>query len=151
MAYIRTALSYESPIIFVQIEQDGKISKETFLSVYPGACGMYFQYKRNDYAITITNGRFNPPPEGWRGTVFYPLYDDYEDDTDYHEDDYDEYEDENEDEYEDDEYYHDEGYDKTNVGIRPQQKEDINQLYYDLLKNNDNDEGDNDDLYSDDE
>jgi len=76
---------------------------------------------------------------------FYPLFDDWD------EDDYDEYEDENEDEYEDDEYYHDEGYDKTNVGIRPQQKEDINQLYYDLLKNNDNDDGDNDDLYSDDE
>ena len=137
MAYIRTALSYESPIIFVQIEQDGKISKETFLSVYPGACGMYFQYKRNDYAITITNGRFNPPPEGWRGTVFYPLYDDYEDDTDYHDDGY------------DDGYEYDyEGY-KNNVGAISA-KEDVNQLYYDLL-NKENEDGDDDDPYDDDE
>ena len=143
MAYIRTALSYESPIIFIQIEQDGKISKETFLSVYPGACGMYFQHKKNDYAITITNGRFNPPPEGWRGTVFYPLYDEYEDDDD----DDDSYED-------DDDYYSDDEYDeeyKNNVGAKSAQKEDINQLYYDLLKNDDNDDGDNDDLYDDDE
>ena len=137
MAYIRTALSYESPIIFIQIEQDGKISKETFLSVYPGACGMYFQYKRNDYAITITNGRFNPPPEGWRGTVFYPLYDDYEDDTDYHDDGY------------DDGYEYDyEGY-KNNVGAISA-KEDVNQLYYDLL-NKENEDGDDDDPYDDDE
>ena len=143
MAYIRTALSYESPIIFIQIEQDGKISKETFLSVYPGACGMFFHHKKNDYAITITNGRFNPPPEGWRGTVFYPLYDEYEDDDD----DDDSYED-------DDDYYSDDEYDeeyKNNVGAKSAQKEDINQLYYDLLKNDDNDDGDNDDLYSDDE
>ena len=137
MAYIRTALSYESPIIFIQIEQDGKISKETFLSVYPGACGMYFQHKKNDYAITITNGRFNPPPEGWRGTVFYPLYDDYEDDTDYHDDGY------------DDGYEYDyEGY-KNNVGAISA-KEDVNQLYYDLL-NKENEDGDDDDPYDDDE
>ena len=143
MAYIRTASAHESPIIFIQIEQDGKISKETFLSVYPGACGMYFQHKKNDYAITITNGRFNPPPEGWRGTVFYPLYDEYEDDDD----DDDSYED-------DDDYYSDDEYDeeyKNNVGAKSAQKEDINQLYYDLLKNDDNDDGDNDDLYDDDE
>ena len=143
MAYIRTALAHESPIIFIQIEQDGKISKETFLSVYPGACGMFFHHKKNDYAITITNGRFNPPPEGWRGTVFYPLYDEYEDDDD----DDDSYED-------DDDYYSDDEYDeeyKNNVGAKSAQKEDINQLYYDLLKNDDNDDGDNDDLYDDDE
>ena len=146
MAYIRTASAHESPIIFIQIEQDGKISKETFLSVYPGACGMFFHHKKNDYAITITNGRFNPPPEGWRGTVFYPLYDEYEDDDD----DDDSYE-------EDDDYYSDDGYQyddeeyKNNVGAKSAQKEDINQLYYDLLKNDDNDDGDNDDLYDDDE
>ena len=128
MAYIRTALSYESPIIFVQIEQDGKISKETFLSVYPGACGMYFQYKRNDYAITITNGRFNPPPEGWRGTVFYPLFDDWD------EDDYDD-----EDEYDDD----DQAYYEQNNDHHPAEKEDINELYFNLL-NEKNDENDYD-------
>ena len=146
MAYIRTAPAHESPIIFIQIEQDGKISKETFLSVYPKACGMFFHHKKNDYAITLLNGRFNPPPEGWRGTVFYPLYDEYEDDDD--DDDF--YEEDN-DYYSDDGYqYDDEGY-KNNVGAKSPQKEDINELYYDLLRNNDNDDGDNDDLYDDDE
>ena len=141
MAYIRTGLAHESPIIFIQIEQDGKFSKETFLSVYPGACGMFFHHKKNDYAITLTNGRFNPPPEGWRGTVFYPLYDEYEDDDD--DDDF--YEEDN-DYYSDDGYqYDDEGY-KNNVGVKSPQKEDINELYYDLLRNNDND-----DFYDDDE
>ena len=146
MAYIRTALAHESPIIFIQIEQDGKISKETFLSVYPGACGMFFHHKKNDYAITLTNGRFNPPPEGWRGTVFYPLFEEYEDDDDYHDD----YEEDN-DYYSDDGYQYDDEEYKNNVGAKSAQKEDINQLYYDLLKNNDNDDGDNDDLYDDDE
>ena len=154
MAYIRTASAHESPIIFIQIEQDGKISKETFLSVYPGACGMFFHHKKNDYAITITNGRFNPPPEGWRGTVFYPLYDEYEDDDN----DGDFYEEDN---YYDDGYQYDhEGF-KNNVGEKSAQKEDVNQLYYDLLNNDnddgddydlyDNDDGDDDDLYDDDE
>ena len=146
MAYIRTASAYESPIIFIQIEQDGKISKESFLSVYPKACGMFFHHKKNDYAITLLNGRFNPPPEGWRGTVFYPLYDEYEDDDD--DDDF--YEEDN-DYYSDDGYqYDDEGY-KNNVGAKSPQKEDINELYYDLLRNNDNDDGDDDDFYDDDE
>ena len=144
MAYIRTASAHESPIIFIQIEQDGKISKETFLSVYPKACGMFFHHKKNDYAITLLNGRFNPPPEGWRGTVFYPLFEEYEDDDDYHDD----YEEDN-DYYSDDGYqYDDDGY-KNNVGVKSPQKEDINELYYDLLRNNDDD--DDDDFYDDDE
>ena len=71
MAYIRTASAYKSPIIFIPIEPDGKISKESFLSVYPRACGMYFHHKNNDFAVTLSNGRFIPPPEGWRGTIFY--------------------------------------------------------------------------------
>ena len=145
MAYIRTASAYESPIIFIQIEQDGKISKESFLSVYPKACGMFFHHKKNDFAVTLSNGRFIPPPEGWRGTIFYPLYDEDENEDD---DDDDSYE-------EDDDYCSDDGYQyddyKNNVGAKSAQKEDINQLYYDLLKNDNVDDGDNDDLYSDDE
>ena len=144
MAYIRTASAYESPIIFIQIEQDGKISKESFLSVYPKACGMFFHHKKNDFAVTLSNGRFIPPPEGWRGTIFYPLYD---------EDENEDYDDENddEDEYSDDgNEYDDDGY-QYDVGAKSAQKEDVNQLYYDLLKNDNVDDGDNDDLYSDDE
>ena len=57
MAYIRAALSHESPVMFIQIEQDGKIGLETFVSVFPRAHGMFFHHKNNDYAITLTNGR----------------------------------------------------------------------------------------------
>ena len=145
MAYIRTASAYESPIIFIQIERDGKISKESFLSVYPRACGMYFHHKNNDFAVTLSNGRFIPPPEGWRGTIFYPLYDEDENEDDDEDDSYEE----------DDDYCSDDGYQyddyKNNVGAKSAQKEDVNQLYYDLLKNDNVDDGDNDDLYSDDE
>ena len=146
MAYIRTASAYESPIIFIQIERDGKISKETFCSVYPRACGMYFNHKNNDFAVTLSDGRFIPPPEGWRGTIFYPLYDEDEDENE-------DYDDENDDEneYNDDgNEYDDDGY-QYDVGAKSAQKEDVNQLYYDLLKNDNVDDGDNDDLYSDDE
>ena len=144
MAYIRTASAYESPIIFIQIERDGKISKESFLSVYPRACGMYFHYKNNDFAVTLSNGRFIPPPEGWRGTIFYPLYDEDEDENEEYED-----EDDDKNEYSDDGYeYDDDSHDKTNVGAKSAQKEDINQLYYDLLKD---DNVDDDDFYDNDE
>ena len=144
MAYIRTASAYESPIIFIQIERDGKISKETFCSVYPRACGMYFNHKNNDFAVTLSNGRFIPPPEGWRGTIFYPLYDEDEDENEEYDD-----EDDDEDEYSDDGYeYDDDSHDKTNVGAKSAQKEDINQLYYDLLKD---DNVDDDDFYDNDE
>ena len=72
MAYIRTALLYESPIIFIQIEQDGKISKETFLSVYPGACGMYFQHKkmimRSPYLTVVST----PHPRVGEARFFTP-------------------------------------------------------------------------------
>ena len=142
MAYIRTASAYESPIIFIQIERDGKISKETFCSVYPRACGMYFSHKNNDFAVILSDNRFIPPPEGWRGTIYYPLYDENEDEN----------EDEDEDDpYEENDYYCSDDRYQHNVGAKSAQKEDVNQLYYDLLKNDNVDDVDKDDLYSDDE
>ena len=135
MAYIRAALSHESPIIFIQIEIDGKISKETFLSVFPRAHGMCFYHKNNQFVNTLTNGRFNPPPDGWRNTIYYPLFDDddwYEDDDDYATDD----------DYQDDDY--DQEYleqdRKNNVCGKPPEKEDINMLYNHLLRDDQNDD-----------
>ena len=72
--------------------------------------------------------------------MFYPLFGDnnyYEDDDNYDDDDYDD------DDYEDDGYYQDDGYEddsKNNVGVKPPQKEDINELYYHVLR--DDDQGD---------
>ena len=123
MAYIKVALSHESPVMFIQIEQDGKISKETFLSVFPRAHGMCFHHKNNQYVITLINDRFHPPPDGWRNTVFYPLFDDWDDDYN--------------DEYETDDDYDSYEEDSKNNA----QKEDINELYYKLLRDNDYDEG----------
>ena len=86
----------------------------------------------------MQRGILYPPKEYWK-FCFEPIFDD----------DYDEYEDEDEDEYEDDKYHHDDGYDKTNVSVKP--KEDINQLYFNLLnKKNDEDDYDNSDYDDDD-
>ena len=123
MAYIKVALSHESPVMFIQIEQDGKISKETLLSVFPRAHGMCFYHKNNQYVITLINNRFHPPPDGWRNTVFYPLFDDWDDDYN--------------DEYETDDDY--DGYEEDSKNNA--QKEDINELYYKFLRDNDYDEG----------
>ena len=123
MAYIKVALSHESPVMFIQIEQDGKISKETFMSVFPRAHGMFFYHKNNQYVITLINDRFQPPPDGWRNTVFYPLFDDWDDDYN--------------DEYETDDDY--DGYEEDSKNNA--QKEDINELYYKFLRDNDYDEG----------
>ena len=83
MAYIKVAFSHESPIKFVPIEHDGKISMETFNSIFPRTHGMFFEHKNNQYVITLINDRLHPPPDGWRNTVFYPLFGD----EDYYEDD----------------------------------------------------------------
>ena len=151
MAYIKVAFSHECPIKFVPIEQDGKISMETFNSIFPRAHGMFYEHKSNQYVITLINGRLHPPPDGWKNSVFYPLFGDedhYEDDDDYEEDDY----------YGDDDYYEDDHYEddrKNNVYGKPPIKEDINELFYNVLngKNNDDDDDDNydDDDYDDDE
>ena len=103
-------------------------SKKTFLSVFPRAHGMFFHHKNNQYVITLINDRFHPPPDGWRNTVFYPLFDDWDDD------DY-----ENDDEYETDEDCYDDGHEDDSKNNA--QKEDINELYYKFLRDNDYDEG----------
>ena len=152
MAYIRTAPAYGSSLIFIQRERDNKISKESFCSVYPGSCGMYFSHKNNDFAVTLSDGRFIPPPQGWRGTIYYPLYDESEDGNE-DEDENEDYDDENDDEneYSNDKNEYDDAEYQYDVGAKSAQKEDVNQLYYDLLKNDNVDDVDKDDLYSDDE
>ena len=75
----------------------------------------------------LQRGIFHLPKEYWK-FIFYPLYDE-DDDWDEGDDDYD-----------------DHGY-KNNVCGNPPAKEDINQLYYDMLneKNDENDYSDYDD------
>ena len=114
MAYIKVAFSHASPIKFVPIEHDGKISMETFNSIFPRAHGMFFEHKNNQYVITLCNDRLHPPPDGWRNTVFYPLFGD----EDYDEEDYDE-EDCEEDDYDledcNEEYYNQENFHTENA------------------------------------
>ena len=137
MAYIKVAFSHEYPIKFVPIEKDGRISMETLNSIFLRARGMFYEHKNNQYVITLTNGRLQPPPDGWKNSVFFPLFgdeDDYEsDDGGYEEDDY----------YGDNDYYEDDHHEddrKNDVYGKPPIEEDINELFYKVL----NDNGDND-------
>ena len=104
--------------------EENTVTLETVQSAFPRCCGLCFYVKNKCFVVTLQRGIFYPPKEYWK-FVYVPIYDDYED------------WDEDGDEYDDD------GYDKTNVSVKPQQKEDINRLYFDLL-NEKNDENDYD-------
>ena len=122
---------------YLPVESNNTVILETLQSAFPRSCGLCFYIKNKCFVVKLQRGILYPPKEYWK-FCYNPIFDD----------DYDEYEDEDEDEYEDDKYHHDDGYDKTNVSVKP--KEDINQLYFNLLnKKNDEDDYDNSD-YDDD-
>ena len=120
---------------YLPVEENNTVILETVQSAFPRCCGLCFYVKNKCFVVSLQRGIFYPPKEYWK-FVYEPIYDD----------DYDDW-DEDEDEY-DDGYQYD---DYKNNGAKTAQKEDINQLYYDLLKHDNVDDGDNDDLYSDDE
>ena len=115
---------------YLPVESNNTLPLETLQSAFPRCCGLCFYVKNKCFVVKLQRGILYPPKEYWK-FCYNPIFDD----------DYDEYEDEDEDEYEDDKYHHDDGYDKTNVSVKP--KEDINQLYFNLL-NKKNDEDDYD-------
>ena len=122
---------------YLPVESNNTLPLETLQSAFPRCCGLCFYVKNKCFVVKLQRGILYPPKEYWK-FCYNPIFDD----------DYDEYEDEDEDEYEDDKYHHDDGYGKTNVSVKP--KEDINQLYFNLLnKKNDEDDYDNSD-YDDD-
>ena len=121
---------------YLPVENNDTVILETVQSAFPRCCGLCFYVKNKCFVVTLQRGIFHLPKEYWK-FVYEPIYDDDYDDWDEDEDEYD-------DGYQYDDY-------KNNVGAKTAQKEDINQLYYDLLKNDNVDDGDNDDLYSDDE
>ena len=120
---------------YLPVESDNTIYLETLQSVFPRCCGLCFYIKNKCFVVKLQRGVLYPPKEWWK-FCYEPIFDD----------DYDEYEDEDEYDDEYDEEYEDDGYDKTNVGVKPPQKEDINELYYNLFKNNDDED---DDFYDD--
>ena len=115
---------------YLPVESNNTLPLETLQSAFPRCCGLCFYVKNKCFVVKLQRGILYPPKEYWK-FCYNPIFDD----------DYDEYDDEDEDEYEDDKYHHDDGYDKTNVSVKP--KEDINQLYFNLL-NKKNDEDDYD-------
>ena len=151
MSYIRVAFSQSSSIKFVPTENGGTVLMETFNFVFPKASGMFFEYKNNQFVVTLSNNWLPPPANGLRDTVFYPLYDDFRDEDENQDDYVDENEqDENDDEndgYIDDDHdnnYYDD-YDNDYNGHEPQQwnvpqKEDINDLYFRIIRKNDDEE-----------
>ena len=116
---------------FLPVENNNTVILETVQSAFPRCCGLCFYVKNKCFVVTLQRGIFYPPKEYWK-FVYEPIYDDYYEDWD-----------------EDGDEYDDDGHDKTNVSVKPQQKEDINQLYFNLL-NNKNDENDYDSDYDDD-
>ena len=121
---------------YLPVENNNTVILETIQSAFMRCCGLCFYVKNKCFVVTLQRGIFHLPKEYWK-FVYEPIYDDDYDDWDEDEDEYD-------DGYQYDDY-------KNNVGAKTAQKEDINQLYYDLLKNDNVDDGDNDDIYSDDE
>ena len=115
---------------YLPVESNNTIILDTLQSAFPRCCGLCFYVKNKCFVVKLQRGILYPPKEYWK-FCYEPIFDE----------DYDEYEDEDE--------YDDDGYDKTNVSVKPQQKEDINQLYFNLL-NEKNDENDYDSDYDDD-
>ena len=109
---------------YLPVEDNNTIFLETLQSAFPRSCGLCFYIKNKCFVVKLHRGILYPPREYWK-LCYEPIFDE----------DYDEYEDEDE--------YDDDGYDKTNVSVKPQQKEDINRLYFYLL-NEKNDENDYD-------
>ena len=109
---------------YLPVENNNTVILETVQSAFPRCCGLCFYFKNKCFVVKLQRGILYPPKEYWK-FCYEPIFDE----------DYDEYEDEDE--------YDDDSYDKTNVSVKPQQKEDINQLYFNLL-NEKNDENDYD-------
>ena len=105
---------------YLPVEGDDTISLETLQSAFPRSCGLCFYIKNKCFVVKLQRGILYPPKEYWK-FCYEPIFDD----------DYDDYDDYNDD--------YDDGY-KNNVGAKPPQKEDINELYYHVLR--DDDQGD---------
>ena len=112
---------------YLPVESNNTLPLETLQSAFPRCCGLCFYVKNKCFVVTLQRGIFYPPKEYWK-FVYEPIYDDYDDDWDEGDDDY------------------DDGY---NVGVKPPEKEDINQLYFNHL-NGKNDENSYDNDYDDD-
>ena len=115
---------------YLPVENNNTVILETVQSAFPRCCGLCFYIKNKCFVVKLQRGILYPPKEYWK-FCYEPIFDE----------DYDEYEDEDE--------YDDDSYDKTNVSVKPQQKEDISQLYFNLL-NEKNDENNYDSDYDDD-
>ena len=113
---------------YLPVEDNNTVILETLQSAFPRSCGLCFYIKNKCFVVKLHRGILYPPREYWK-LCYEPIY---EDDDDYHND------------YGEDNDY-DDGY---NVGVKPPEKEDINQLYFNLL-NEKNDENDYDSDYDD--
>ena len=138
---------------------DGTLSLETLQSAFPHSTGMCFKIQGECFVIRIQNEFFYPPAGGWNRHDYEPIFDNdghYENDDDFegknNHDDYndcDEYEegyDEGDDEH--DENY-DDGYYDDHQQYNAPEEEDINDLYFRMIRENDGeesiDEGEEDD------
>ena len=109
---------------YLPVEDNNTVILETLQSAFPRSSGLCFYIKNKCFVVKLHRGILYPPKEYWK-FCYEPIFDDDYNDWD---DDYDDYNDD-----------YDDGY-KNNVGAKPPQKKDINELYYHVLR--DDDQGD---------
>ena len=115
---------------YLPVENNNTVILETVQSAFMRCCGLCFYVKNKCFVVTLQRGIFHLPKEYWK-FVYEPIYDD----------DYDDWDDDG---YE----YDDDGY-KNKGGVKPPQ-EDINELYYHMLNDDQGDDSYEDDDYDDD-
>ena len=115
---------------YLPVENNNTVILETVQSAFMRCCGLCFYVKNKCFVVTLQRGIFHLPKEYWK-FVYEPIYDD----------DYDDWDDDG---YE----YDDDGY-KNKGGAKPPQ-EDINELYYHMLNDDQGDDSYEDDDYDDD-
>ena len=113
---------------YLPVEDNNTVILETLQSAFPRSSGLCFYIKNKCFVVKLHRGILYPPKEYWK-FIYNPIFDD----------DYDDW---------DDDHYNDDYDDGYNVGVKPPEKEDINQLYFNLL-NEKNDENDYDSDYDD--
>ena len=141
------------------MERDGSVSLQTFRSLFPGASGMFFESKHDQFIITLHNGYLHPPSKGWQERVYYPIYKDLWDE-DENQDDYVDKNEQDDHDYENDGYIDDDyiddydDYDNDYDDHNPQQgtePEDINEIILRMMrKDKDKEKAHEDDDYDDD-
>ena len=150
--YIQIAIDARKPK-YLRVEVDNTVSLETLRSAFPRACGLCFEIENKCFVVKLHRGIFYPP-RNWRKFCYEPIIDDVEyddgdddyghenDDQSDHGEEYDYYDKDKDDGYHDDNYYEDRYHDdhtedngyNGHAQYNAPEKEDINDLYFNMVR-----------------